>query len=245
MKGEQAMNMFNLVVKNNLLPTKIEDLAPLSFIGNQAVKFYRETIKNFDNLRMSEKQRKAVLEDGQNAGNMLLDVELQIGELAVKEKRAKPKIDPRSAGRNGNLLRGGVKPSGKPPKHERLRLKEKHMQDAQALFNAHEEAIKEGWESPVDKVRKQAKKANDIPTKTAAINEVRYQKEKERRKKAEGKRQKTRIEWAADQLGYIRALDKCAKILPIEPPKDWNEDALKEATIKARIIIKRLEVFNE
>jgi hypothetical protein len=46
-----------------------------------------------------------------------------------------------------------------------------------------------------------------------------------------------------DQIIYINTLDQCIRILPQKPPKNWNENALKEATAKAIIIKNRLEVF--
>lgn len=240
MKGEKAMEFFNLVIKNKLLPTKIDELIPLSFIGTQAVKFYRETINNFDTLKISEEQRKATLKNGQQAGDMLLDIELKIGEIAAAENRAETKkLKGIGTGKATSL------PSGKPPKHKRLGLKSKHMQQAQTLYKDHQEAKKTGKKSAVDKIRKQAKEADDIPTKTAAIKEIRLQNEIKRRKKAEGKKSKTRLEYTADQIKYINTLDKCARILPQKPPTDWNEDAFAEAKAKANILIKRLEVFNE
>ena len=239
MEGKQAMEFFNVVVKNNLLPANIDELVPLSFIGQAAVTFYRQKVKLMDQLKMTEEQRKITLKDGQGAGEMLLEIESRIGEIAAAEEKEKsiPQFDTHG-------LLTGHKPSGKPPKHERLGLKEKHMRDAQLLYKEHEKAKAENRESPVDKIRKQAAEAEDIPTKTAAVIEVRYQKEKARRKEAEGKQQKTKLMISIDQTRYITALDKCARILPQKPPKDWNENAFKEAKTKAQILIKRLEVFN-
>ena len=83
---------------------------------------------------MTEEQRNATLKDGQDAGGLLLDIEGRIGELALKEKRAMHKVDVRGSERDGNLLRGGAKPSGKPPKHERLNIPTaRRMQVAQRI----------------------------------------------------------------------------------------------------------------
>jgi hypothetical protein len=95
----------------------------------------------------------------------------------------------------------------------------------------------------VEKVKAQARKNEDIPTKTAVLNEIKYKKEKERRKKAEKKRQKSRAIISIDQTRYLNALDRCLLILPKKPPKDWNEDALKESRAKAKIIINRISPF--
>ena len=221
--------MFQLVKKNNLLPTTVDDLVPLSFIGQSAVTFYRQKIKLMDQLKMTEAQRKATLSDGQDAGEMLLDIETRIGEIASKEERA---AVPVHRGEDGRLR---SKPSGKPLKHERLGMAEKKMQQAQKI--AQNPKI-------VEKVKAQAKANEDIPTKTAVLAEIRYQKEKARREKAEAGRKENKAVVAIDQVLYINALDKCLRLLPTQPPKRWEEGALKEAKAKANIIIKRLEVFN-
>lgn len=225
-KGEEAMEMFKLVKANNLLPQKLEDLVPLSFIGQAAVSFYRGRIKLMDELKMTDEQRKATLSDGQDAGEMLLDIEARIGELAEKETPTRP------IGRDGGRFKY---PADTPLKHERLGMPEKKMRNAQTIYKNPE---------VVERVKAQAKKNDDIPTKTAVIAEVRYQNEKKRREVAEGKRQKSRTTIAVEQLQYISALDKCIHYLPQKPPKDWDNNVLKEATAKAKIIIKRLEVFN-
>jgi hypothetical protein len=81
MKGEEAVELFALIKQENLLPGKVEELVPLSFIGQAAVSFYRQKIKLMDQLKMTEDQRRATLRDGQDAGEMLLDIEARIGEL--------------------------------------------------------------------------------------------------------------------------------------------------------------------
>jgi hypothetical protein len=45
MKGEQAVEIFSLARAKGLLPEKLTDLVPLSFIGQAAVSFYRAKIK--------------------------------------------------------------------------------------------------------------------------------------------------------------------------------------------------------
>lgn len=88
-KGEEAMEMFKLVKANNLLPQKVEDLVPLSFIGSAAVRYYRDVISLMDQLGVTEAQRKATLRDGQDAGELLLDIEARIGELLPSAEDAR------------------------------------------------------------------------------------------------------------------------------------------------------------
>lgn len=228
-KGEEAMELFKVVKSNNLLPARIDGLVPLSFIGKAAVGYYRELISHMDELGMTEEQRKATLRDGQDAGELLLDIEARIGEIAEREVRSATKPI-----KNGSPFVGS-EPSGTAPKHERLGMPKKKMKQAQQIHKNPE---------VVERVKAMARENEDIPTKTAVLAEIRYQNEKKRREEAEGTKRRSRTIIAVEQLQYISALDKCIYYLPQKPPKDWDNSVLKEATAKAKIIIKRLEVFN-
>lgn len=96
----------------------------------------------------------------------------------------------------------------------------------------------------VEKVKAQARENEDIPTKTAVINQIRYESEKKRTAQAQAKMAELKGVIAIEQVQYINVLDRVIGILPIKPPTKWNDDAFKEARSKAQIIIKRLEVFN-
>jgi hypothetical protein len=111
-----------------------------------------------DQLKMTEAQRKATLRDGQDAGEMLLDIETRIGELAEKEER----VAPISVGKHGFVQ------ATKLPKHERLGMTQHRMLQSKAI-SRHPEIV--------EKVKAQARANEDIPTRTAVINEIRYQKD--------------------------------------------------------------------
>lgn len=226
MKGEHATEIFSLVKQKGMLPAKLEDLVPLSFIGQSAVAFYRATIKHIKDIPMGEEQRKMTLKNGQEAGELLLDIESRIGELAEKEERAK---DVHIAG-----IRGST-PGGKPPKHERLGLNRNRMRQAE-MIHKHPDVVA--------KVKAQAKKMDDIPTRTAVINEIRYKKEKDRQSQVKEKTKNWKDQLPGDVAIYILALEQCVTKLPKAVPKEWNEKALNYAKGLAKIIIKRLEVFN-
>jgi hypothetical protein len=223
-KGEEAVELFSIIKRNNLLPTGIEDLVPLSFIGQAAVSFYRSKIKLMDQLNMTEAQRKATLKDGQEAGEMLLDIEVRIGELAYNEERVKPK----------HVGQSRVLPSGQPRKPERLGIPVKRMHQSQTIAK-HPDIV--------EKVKAKARENEDIPTRTAVISEINYQKEKQRRIEAEKNKPEIKAVVSIEQVEYINALDRCISILPQKPPKRWDDDPLNEAKAKAKIIMKRLEVF--
>ena len=89
------------------------------------------------------------LRDGQDAGEMLLDIERRIGELAEKEDRALPIHKAR--------LRGSA-PSGKLSKPERLGLSPRRLNDAQTI-SKHPEVV--------EKIKAKARANEDIPTRTS------------------------------------------------------------------------------
>ena len=70
MDQEEAVKIFDLVVKEKMSPATLDKLVPLSFIGAAAVKFYQAKDQTHGSARNEkEDQRKATrLPDGQDAG---------------------------------------------------------------------------------------------------------------------------------------------------------------------------------
>jgi len=220
MKGEEAMEIFKIVKAKGMLPAKMEDLVPLSFIGQTAVTFYRQMIKGFDQLKMTEVQRKRTLKDGQEAGEMLLDIETRIGELLPS-----------------------VEEMGTKEVRQRAGAGQRSLPQEMTSRRAHTARAIAKHPDIVERVKAQARENEDIPTRTAVVNEIRHVEEKKRHEGAESKRTESKALITIEETIYINALDRCISILPQKPPKKWDEIALKEATAKAKILMKRLEVF--
>lgn len=229
-EGEEAMNIFNLVVRNKLLPAKLEDLIPMSFIGQAAVEFCRTKIKALDQLNATEEQRKATLKDGQDAGEMLLDIEARIGQLLPKTGEHLS-VYPRN--KNGHTIKPSEAEVGLG-----FGLSEYRARTARTI--AANPTI-------VARVKAEARAREDIPTRTAVMSQIALEREKTRRIDAEKIRDRiekeTRAIIAVEEAKYLNALDRCIAILPHKPPKNWGEKAFRTAKAKAEIIIKRLEVF--
>ena len=119
----------------------MEDLVPLSFIGQTAVTFYRQMIKGFDQLGMTEAQRKRTLKDGQEAGEMLLDIEARIGEML-------PSAEEAQVGKRG-VIKG-------TPQSKMLPEGMNHKRATQSRAIA-------GHPEIVEKVKAQARENEDIP----------------------------------------------------------------------------------
>jgi len=152
MDKEESVKIFDLVVKNKMLPATMDKLVPLSFIGTAAVQFYRSKVKLIDQLGASEEQRKATLADGQDAGVMLLNIEAKIGELLPKPQELMSKG-------------GGSGPQGRQTR-KRL-LPEKREYQARVIHRN---------PAAVAEVIKEAEENEDIPTKTAVLNKIKHQK---------------------------------------------------------------------
>lgn len=214
----EAVKIFDLVVREHMLPATMDKLVPLSFIGAAAVKFYQAKVKLMDQLGATEVQRKATLADGQDAGEMLLNIEARIGELYEA-------IPPKSGART-DLGHGGgrVEKSGLT----------KRRGGQASVIHRNPAAVKA--------VIKEARENEDIPTKTAVLNKIALDKERARREAAE-KRQKPNLIISLEQQGYLTTLERIISLLPVKPPKDWTEQTFKQAQGLVKIILRRLEDF--
>ena len=220
------MEIFNELIRKepNLLDRPIKDLLPISFVGAAAVSAYRSLVSRLKDLPMTEEQKRKTLGDGQDAGKMLLAIEGRIGEL-LKPVREQPSVP-----LNANGKKGGTIPKPYP---ESITKAQRNTAD---IIASHPEEVAE--------VIKEAEENEDIPTKTAVLNKVRFKKEHERRKEAE-KRDKPNIVLTIEQQQYINTLERVIGILPKEPPKDWQEKPFARAKGLALIIINRLKEFND
>lgn len=88
------MNTFEIALRSNQMPSKIEELVPMSFIGNEAISFFRSKLRLMKTLPTTSEQRDKILDDGQKAGIMLIEIERRIGELAKKLMKSKIRVFP-------------------------------------------------------------------------------------------------------------------------------------------------------
>lgn len=228
MNEEESVKIFDMVVKDGQLPARLEELVPLSFIGQAAVSFYEAKVKLMDQLGMTEDQRKATLADGQDAGKMLLEIEARIGELVDSTEI---KQVPRSGGGSTSTL----------PSEIAGRTNEPKRKNATAIYRN---------PAAVAEVIREAEENEDIPTKTAVFNKIRADKERAAREKYEREVEAQKTENTAalrgDALNYLSKLREIVLILPVRPPKEgWTEEAHAEARGLVEIIQKRLEVWED
>jgi hypothetical protein len=111
---------------------------------------------------MTEAQRRATLRDGQDAGEMLLDIEARIGQLLPSREEIRDTV-------KKNLKKGPVASDEGVGKL---------LPEGLDKGNAYKfRAIAENPEI-VEKIKAQAKENEDIPTKTAVRNAINHEKER-------------------------------------------------------------------
>ena len=161
------MNTFEVALRSGTLPAEPLELAKMIYLGESGLKFILDNLKKADVLDIPEEQRSTMLAEGQRIGEILLRAEAKIGELSKSIEGQKISVLRRAKGNHVEEF----KKTG-TQKHEKLGLQSKiHLANAQAINN-HPDVV--------DKVIKQAKENDDIPTKTAVINQIRYEKAEKR-----------------------------------------------------------------
>jgi hypothetical protein len=229
------MNTFEIAVQSKKLPKTIDKLVPLSFIGATAVEYYKNQIKLFDNLKMTDEQKRKTLKDGQDAGVMLLEIEKRIGEISETMPSLK-KGELEKEAEFFHMKGKSASTKSRTIKAKKLGLKNKsQLKIAQTIKN-HPATVK--------RVIKEAIANDDIPTKTAVVNKIRFEREKKRRKAAEKKKQENKLVIAADEQQYINALERCISIIPRTPPKVWSDEGFALAQGVASVLVKRLKAFD-
>lgn len=169
------MNTFEIALKSKQLPTKIEEILPLRAMGNVYLAFCKAKIKELDKLRANgntdirkikllTKQKNETLADAQDAGEILLDWETEIGKISVNIEKEESRSIVTKRGEHGRILESKQIPIEKQ-KYEKMGLESrKELSQAQFIKNHPKE---------VEEVKKESRQNKDIATKTAVINLVR------------------------------------------------------------------------
>ena len=218
------MNTFEIALRTKQLPEKIEELVPMMFAGQAAVRFMSAKLKAVsdknvpDPFGVLEEQRQKTVEDGQAMGEMLLAVMGRIGELSkpLAHKRVMP-------GPSSPIKEELAKDKTKV---EKLNVTRKQLDHAQ-FINNHPDLVKE--------TIAECKKNDDIPNITAVLNKHKHKKELEREKERhdkavrEGRTEKTRLQMTLEQTKYIHALEMFTMSVPKIPPQDWSKESFGRA----------------
>ena len=153
MEGERAaMKIFELVKRNRMLPTDQAKLEEIRFIGPAALSYYRAKLNLMDKIGIAEKQRDATLADGQDAAEMLLDVEVRLGKIYRKI----PTSD-RKRGTRGVVPQKKAEKIGRPQQ----RISETEQ------ISKHTKIV--------EQVKAAARERKDIPTKIAVLSAIKIE----------------------------------------------------------------------
>ena len=221
------MNTFEIALKTKQLPEKIEELVPMMFAGQAAVRFMSAKLKAVsdknvpDPFGVLEEQRQKTVEDGQAMGEMLLVVMGRIGELSESIPNEKPKVI------SSGPASIKTAPSGNPLKYKKLGFKNEHQLKQAQFINNHPDLVKE--------TIAECRKNDDIPNITAVLNKHKHKKELEREKERhdkavrEGRAEKTRLQMTLEQTKYIHALEMFTMSVPKTPPQDWSKESFDRA----------------
>lgn len=240
------MNTFEIALRTNQLPEKIEELVPMMFAGNAAVKFIDEKLKLIDYETtknpsdLLEEQRKQTIKDGQAMGEMLIKIMGRIGKLAEEMPRESPK---KSISNQGLQFSNGKRHKDDNrygyDKAAKLGLKNRKQLTAAKTIHRNPDVVKE--------TIKKAKELDDIPNVTMVVKEVKHKKDmakmKERAERAENNKSEFRL--GLEEQQYISALELALMKIPRKTPAKWTEQGLEKATAIVLQINKRLQHFNE
>ena len=216
------MDVFNELIKRepNLLSRPLEELVPISFIGQAAVAAYRVMVKRLPDLPMSEEQKKRTLKDGQDAGINLLAIEGRIGELL---------------------------PSLEEMKTKEVRVKaqkgERSLPQETTRLQAHKARIIANNPGVVNEVIAEAEENEDIPTKTAVLNKVNKKREKERKADAEKRGRKIQESLSVTAQDLQMRMMQVLTLVPPKVPKGLSDHDYSVLCALAETIITRLEKY--
>jgi len=211
--GENKMEIFHELVKRepNLLSLPIEKLTPLSYVGHEAVRYAKGINKKLDKLPLTLEQKKRWLADAQEMGEIVIDIEARIGELLPPPEETYKESTRIIPDNTGKITSKKVLPDGI----------DNHKAYIARQIKNHPEIVEE--------VKREAKENDDIATKTAILNRIRYEREKERK---ENKPPTPAIVLKGQELIMQNIMKKYLY--------DLREKMPKELTEKGYVILKAL-----
>jgi len=204
------------------LPDTMPELKEVVAFTDTELKAWQAAAENLKSINAADEAIEEAVRNGQKWGVARIAGESKKGKLAYDEPPE------RYRGIPAKQRRLQVAPA----KHEKLNMKRGEMQSAQQIAS-HPEAV--------ERVIEKAVEENEIPRKVDVLNEIRRDREKERKAQAPPK---STIDLVGDELIYKNKLIQVINILPNEPPRDLTEEGYTQINALWQIIYKRGEQFN-
>ena len=205
-EAERKPKMDSLAVRENNLPTRIEDLTKFILIGREKLVAVRAEIRAIDKVGLAEEVRKQKLEEAQDISEAVLDAEVKIGELMAKL--------PKSQGaRTDKQLRRSGEPRSKIEVIEAAGFSRMQAQRFEALAKNPE---------LVEQAKAEARENDDIVSRSLVLEKVKQKKREEKEEKRESERQENakRVE----QLQTPLEAKGLFQTIVIDPPWDWSDE---------------------
>jgi len=160
------MNNELTVIQNTNLPDTIEDLAKFILVGREKLISVRAEIRAITKLKLAEDVHKQKQEETVMLAEALLDAEVRLGEL-FKD------IPKKSGGNRGNQHTGGKIRSGADFGKTETKTKKEIVEDA-GFSQDQAERFEILADNPdiVEFVKAEARKNDDVPTRTRALELV-------------------------------------------------------------------------
>ena len=159
--------MGHLTPTTTQFPTLPEDLAKFILVGREKLQSVKAEIRAIDKLHLAEEVREQKRDEARMLSEALLDAEMRIGELLKKLPKAP-----------------GARTDMKPIRSSAERLPETKAQAVARLGFSQDQA--ERFETLashpdlVEQVKAEARENDDLPTRTAVLNLIKYKEEKGR-----------------------------------------------------------------
>ncbi len=210
----------------NTLPSKIEDLAKFVLIGRDQLNMVRAGIKALDKLDMAKDVREQKKQEAQMLAEALMDAEVRIGEILLAM--------PKASGKNNQYVQEKVKIlSGEEfhsdPKPEPKPIETKQEAATKLGFNKQQverfQTLAQN-KDVVEQVKQEARANDDLATRTAVLQAVRFKQVEEKKEERIEKIIESRIDANISEnikhgncLEVLETLqDGCIDLVLTDPP---------------------------
>jgi DNA modification methylase len=210
----------------NTLPSKIEDLAKFVLIGRDQLNMVRAGIKALDKLDMAKDVREQKKQEAQMLAEALMDAEVRIGEILL----AMPKA---SGGNHGNQYTSAKSDTSVEFAKTKLEANPPVQSKAEAIKslgfdNKQAERFQTlaQHKDVVEQVKQEARANDDLATRTAVLQAVRFKQVEEKKEERIEKIIESRIDANISEnikhgncLEILKTLhDGCIDLVLTDPP---------------------------
>ena len=223
-RSEQVSELMKI---GNTLPSKIEDLAKFVLIGREQLNMVRAGIKALDKLDMAKDVREQKKAEAQMLAEALMDAEVRIGEILLAMPKASGKHwDEKRESKNDTAVDSNPEVQQPPIQTKSEAIKSLGFDNKQAerfqTLAQHKDIV--------EQVKQEARANDDLATRTAVLQAVRYKQVEEKKEERIEKIIESRIDANISEnikngncLEILETLQNgCIDIVLTDPPYGIN-----------------------